>query len=407
MRSTLSQSLKNTRVLISGASIAGPALAFWLQRYGFSVTIVEHTPTLRVGGYKIDLRGKAIDVVKKMGIYPQIKTANVEMLTAGFINDSSEIIAEMPADFLAMRENDDVELLRADLSRILYDVTHEKCEYIFNDSIRAITQSKHGVEIDFTNGVSRTFDLLIGADGIHSNVRSLVFGHESMFSYPIGNYYFSIYSLENYLHLDRYEFFYSQINKLVNVYGTKNSDTMKALFIFNAPTAALNHQNINTQKNIVREVYADAKWEVPRLLSALNSTPDFYFDEIKQIRMKSWHKNRVVLLGDAAYAPSLGSGQGTSMAIIGAYILAGEIFAAQGNYETAFNQYESEMHSFVKYNHKLGVTIMQQMVPKANSWLQKLIQKIISYLPLQNVVIKRLRNQIRYAANCIKLKDYE
>jgi 2-polyprenyl-6-methoxyphenol hydroxylase-like FAD-dependent oxidoreductase len=207
--------LENKHVLISGASIAGPALAFWLHHYGSTVTIVEQAPILRIGGYKVDIRGKAVDVVKAMGLYEKICDCKVDMKTAIFVNEDGKKIAEMTADFLGMKEGDDIELLRGDLSRILYEATCNNCEYIFNDSIKSVRQDDQGIEVDFASGSSRKFDLLVGADGFHSNVRSLIFGDESNFSYDLGGYYFAICTIENCLDLHRSEIFYSKINKIV------------------------------------------------------------------------------------------------------------------------------------------------------------------------------------------------
>lgn len=395
----------NKSVLISGASIAGPALAFWLNQYGFDVTIVEVAPALRRGGYKIDIRGKAVDVVKKMGIYEAIRNASAEMISASFINDDGKKIIEMPADSLGMREGDDIELLRGDLSQILYEATRNTCEYIFNDSIKSVRQLDQQVEIDFINGPSRQFDFLVGADGVHSTVRSLVFGDEANFSYDLGDYFYAIYTVENHLNLDRRELFYSKENKLVNIYSTKNSKHAKALFIFRSPGVHYNRRDVSQQKNILLKHYADAGWEVPFLLSAMDKSPDFYFDAAKQIRMDKWSKERTVLVGDAAYSPTLGSGQGTSLALIGSYVLAGELFAAH-NYKTAFAEYEKEMRKFVALNQKLGEIVLQQMIPKSHTWLQSLMLKMKSYFSMDNTSLEKLQNQFREAANSIRLKKY-
>jgi len=401
-------SLKNKNVLISGASIAGPALAFWLQRYGFTVTVMEQAPGLRVGGHKIDIRGKTTDIVKKMGLYEKIQHSSADIKTASFVSEEGKKTVEMPADFLGMREPNDVELLRADLSRILYESTCNSCEYIFNDAIKSVKQDDQEVKIDFVKSPSRKFDLLVGADGFHSSVRSLVFGKESHFSHNLGDYYVAIYSMENYLNLDRSEIFYSSMNKLASIGNTKGCQNAQAQFIFRSSELNYDYRDIQQQKDILSKMYANDGWEIPILLGAMDKAPDFYFDTVRQIRMDTWSKDRTILIGDAAYCPCLASGQGASMALVGAYVLAGELFVALGDHKIAFVEYEKEMKAFVKTNQQLGEMVMRQMVPKSERWIQSAMNKLISSLPfLQTFFIKKLRKQFLYAANCIHLKDYE
>lgn len=399
--------LKNKEILISGASIGGPALAWWLSYYGFEPTVVERAPSLRGGGYKIDLRGAATEIIKRMGLYEKVADASCDMTDASFVNDFGKVKARMPSSFIGMREPEDVELMRGDLSKIIHDDTVKDCTYIFNDSITSVIDKGEKLEVKFEHSDSREFDLVIGADGIHSNVRSKIFGPESKYLHNLGDYFFAIFSTPNHLNLDRHELFYAQAGRVCNMYSTKNSKNAKALFIFKSPGFKYDYRNVEQQKNKVAQTFADSKWEVPELLKSMKKAGDFYFDTVNQIHMEHWSTGRVALIGDAAYGPSLASGQGSSIAIVGAYVLAGELFAAAGDYKVAFRAYEKEMRNFIEKNQKLGEHV-KQMVPSSNYSLtmQLLMIRLMPYLPMSGMIVKKIREEVYSAANGINLKTY-
>ncbi|QXV66781.1 FAD-dependent monooxygenase [Mucilaginibacter sp. 21P] len=400
--------MKSKTILISGASIAGPTLAWWLSYYGFDVTVVERAPELRRGGYKIDLRGAAVEVIKRMGLYEKVKDEQAGMTGAAFVNDKGKILARLPANLIGLRQNDDVELMRGDLSRIIYEDTVTKCRYLFNDSIDTITEQGEQLAVTFKNSQSQLFDLVIGADGIHSHVRSLAFGPESAFMQNLGDYFFAIYSVPNYLKLDRSELFYAKADRVCNLYRTRNSADAKALFIFRSPGFNYDYRNQTLQKDQLKQTFADMGWEVPKVLAYLHEAPDFYFDTVQQVHMKAWSSGRIALLGDAAWAPSLASGQGTSMAVVGAYVLAGELFKAQGDHQIAYPSYETAMRPFIEKNQLLGRHV-KQMVPSSN-WrlrLQLMMIRLMPYLPMGNLIIKKMLEEVSVAANGIRLHDYK
>jgi 2-polyprenyl-6-methoxyphenol hydroxylase-like FAD-dependent oxidoreductase len=400
--------MKSKSVLISGASIAGPALGYWLNRYGYDVSIVEKAAQLREGGYKIDIRGVAVEVVKRTGIYMDVKELSCDMLGASFVDDDGKKIVDFPAELIGMREEDDVELMRGDLSKLLYIMTYKNCKYIFNDSITELIETQDGIYAKFEKGDDRTYDLVIGADGIHSNVRKLIFGKEEQFTHSFGDYYFAICSTTNHLKLDRQELFYGAANKVVNVYSTKDSTEAKALFAFRS--ADFKYDRKDTGQNIeqIRKMFSDMKWQVPALLKSIDNSPHFYFDTVNQIRMTSWSSGRVALIGDAAYGPSWASGQGTSMALVGAYLLAGELLRAEDNYQEAFKSFQDLMQDFVEKNQKLGESV-HEIVPKSKFglWMQIKLLRFMPYLPGTGIIIKKMKAKVKIAANAVELPQYE
>jgi len=331
------------RVLISGAGIAGLTVAYWLQRYGFAPTIVERAPSLLTGGYKIDVRGTALHVLRRMGIHDAVVAASTDMQGALLVDKDGKVINEMSGDAFGHRVGEDLEIVRGTLCQILMDHISD-AEFIFGDSIQAISQASDGVQVEFKKNRPREFDLVIGADGLHSNVRGIVFGDESRFVRDLG-LYLCVYTVPNYLKLDRMEMQYSELGRVAAIWSSRGDANAKACFGFVAPTV-IDLRDRAQQQQVLANVYNGIGWEVPRLLEMMPGAADYYFDAAAQICMDHWSRGRVVLVGDAGYCASPMSGQGTSLALIGAYVLAGELAAASGAYQTAFDQYEKEMRSF-------------------------------------------------------------
>jgi 2-polyprenyl-6-methoxyphenol hydroxylase-like FAD-dependent oxidoreductase len=397
----------NRNILISGSGVAGLTLAYWLHRFGFKVTVVEQVPVLRDGGYKVDVRGSALDVIEKMGILSCVRQKSTGMLGASFVNDAGKRIATMDADLFGGRGHGDIEIMRGDLVRILHDETSQDVEYVFNDSIASISQRENGVDVTFLRGGTRTFDIVVGADGLHSKVRALAFGDEVRFARHFGHY-IAIFTTPNHLGLDRWELLYATPGKTVNIYSTQQNKAAVAYLMFSAPFTENVIRDINRQKEFVTRVFDGSRWEVPRLLAQIDDAPDFYFDSISQIHMDQWSVHRTVLLGDAGYCASPASGQGTSLAIVGAYTLAGELALAAGHHETAFAEYEKTMRNFVLLNQSLADGNLKGIVlqSKAHIWFQTRMIRMLPHIPGKDRIVGRIADAIHKAAVAIDLKNY-
>lgn len=335
-----------THVLISGASVAGPALAYWLRRHGMTATVVERADAIRPGGLAVDFRGSAMTVLDRMGILDELRTHATHAGDATVVDADGNKIATMPGEIFA----GELEVLKTDLTRILYDLTKADTEYVFGDSVAALTETGDGVHVDFERGPSRTFDLVVGADGLHSKVRSLAFGPKETFTRPMG-YAFATFGLPNHLHLENTGLSHVAGDRSVNVFASGDNTIARAMLMFPAENVP---RDRTAQQEATQAAYAGIGWEVPNLLAAMPAAKDFYFDELSQIELPSWSTGRVALVGDAGYCASPMSGRGTSQALLGAYVLAGELTRA--DHPAAFAAYERTLRDYVAANHEMGRT---------------------------------------------------
>lgn len=364
--------MKTTTILISGASIAGPALAYWLRHHGFRPTVLERAPQIRPGGQAIDVRGAALDVVARMGLLAEVRAAGTRMRGMSIVDgDGHELMRNTEATLTGGRiDSPDVELMRDDLAHLLHTATRDGVEYVFDDTITGLDEDATGVAVRFARGAPRRFDLVIGADGLHSNVRRLAFGPESRFIRHLGTY-LAIFSVENFLELDHWQMYHHTAEAMVGIYSARDNREARAMLGFGSPPLEFDFRDIARQKQLVAEKFAGVGWITPRLLAAMATAPDFYLDSMSQIYLERWSQGRVALVGDAACCSSPMSGQGSSVALVGAHVLAGELAAARGDHVAGFAAYEAAMRPYVALNQQLALAAIDQKAPPDAEALQR------------------------------------
>ncbi|GGU70441.1 FAD-dependent monooxygenase [Lentzea flava] len=339
-------------VLISGASIAGPALAFWLRRHGVDVTVVEKAQTLRGGGYPIDIRGTALGVVERMGLLPRLREVHVDTRRITFLNADGSQAASLRPESVSGGDVSDLEVRRSDLAEILFDAVRDDVEFLFEDSIATMNDHAGGVDVTFRSGLRRTYDHVIGADGLHSVVRALTFGPEEQFHRYLG-YCFAGFTMPNHFGLKHEAVIWNEPGRAAALYAIGDGETVHGFLPFvraEAPFGAFHDPQ--AQRDLVASAYAGDGWEVPRMVEAMRTADDLFFDTVSQIRLPRWSSGRVALVGDAAYAPSFLTGQGSSLALVGAYVLAGHLATAP-DHTAAFEAYERVTRPFVEANQGL------------------------------------------------------
>ncbi len=334
--------MKNLNVLISGASIAGPALAHWLTRYGCTVTLVERAASVRPGGQAVDFKGPTHrTVLARMGILEEVRKRATGGQDQTVVDAAGRPRAVIPGEFTG----GEIEIRRGDLAELLHERTAADCEYVFGDTITSLTETANGVDVTFAHAAPRRFDLVVGADGIHSNVRRLAFGPEHDYVKFLGHYYALAELGEQ---VDGGEaVMYNEPGRMAAVGGPKAS----AFFVFASPELDFDRTDVERQRALLIDAYRGVGWRVPDLLTKVPRAREFYLDSLARVTIDHYSRGRVVLLGDAAYGNTLG-GFGTGLAIVGAYVLAGELLAAHGDHRAAFARYEEQFRGYAKISQR-------------------------------------------------------
>ena len=349
--------------LISGVGIAGATLAFWLHKYGIEPTLVELAPALRSSGYVIDFWGLGYDIAEKMGLLPDITRIGYHTQELRIVDEDGRRLSGFGVQlFRELTGGRYVTIGRGDLSKLICDQISGSCEIIFGDSIAGLRETGGEVHVQFEHGAERRFDLVIGADGLHSRVRKLVFGPQDRYEKDLG-YRVAAFETTGYRRRDELVYIvHSAPGRQVGRLALHDGQTL-FLFIFASGSEPEAHR-VAAQKAMLRKAFQGGGWELPRILTALDTCDDLYFDRVSQIRMAAWSRGRIALVGDAAFCVSLLAGQGSALAMTAAYVLAGELATLQHQPQEAFRRYEERLRPFIDRKQRAAERFASAFVPR-------------------------------------------
>jgi 2-polyprenyl-6-methoxyphenol hydroxylase-like FAD-dependent oxidoreductase len=338
--------MKPRTVLISGAGTARPTVAYWLAHHGFRPTVVERATALRSSGSPVDVRGPAVTVAERMGIMPHLRDAGTDVIGMRFVNAAGRQVGRV--NLRALRHaagSREVELPRGDLAAILHAASRDRAEFLYDDSIVAVDQDAGGVDVSFHRAPPRRFDLLVGADGLHSAVRRLAFGPECDFVRHTGIYVATT-RLGGPAAQDGHVVMYNTPGRAVAVHPSRG-DALAFFAFRSAAVPDFDFRDTAQHKRLLAAAFAHAAWRVPELLDRAQGSDDLFFDSVSQVRLPLWTRGRTALLGDAASCVSL-FGDGSSLAMAGAFTLASELAAAPSDHGLAFRRYEATHRAVVE-----------------------------------------------------------
>ncbi|HVU68927.1 MAG TPA: FAD-dependent monooxygenase [Ktedonobacteraceae bacterium] len=377
------------RVLISGGGIAGLTLAYWLRQYHISSVIIERASTIRRDGYAIDFLGTGYDVADRMGLIDQLRARQIPFEALVYVNKNGKTIARLDMTLIRkLTEEKYMGLMRETLEEVLYEALAGSVEVRFGHWIERINANPDAVEVTFNDGTSETFDLLIGADGVHSQTRALAFGPEEQFSRYLG-YTIACYQLADRYGVGKMFKMYNEPGRMAAAYCTPEADRLLLLFMYQSPQP----EHIPRERRLsrLREVFAGMGWLTEQFLSDVDPAENIFLDAVIQIQMPTWHQGRVALVGDACDCPTLLSGQGASLAMGGAYLLARALHDT-ADYQEAFRRYEQQMSAYVLEQQKSGRSFARTFLP--GSPLGLFVQQMAMKVLLREAFGGLLRRQV-------------
>ena len=368
------------RIAISGAGIAGPSLAHWLYRRGHEPTLIEKAPRFRTGGYVIDFWGVGYTIAERMGVLPEVLKGGYSFREIRLVDRRGRNVGGFSTDvFRRITNGRFTSLPRGELAVIIYRTIENHVETVFDNSISGIEESERGVRVAFERGAARDFDLVVGADGLHSTVRRLAFGSEEKFEKKLG-YSVATFEVEGYRPRDEliYVAHASPGRQFARI-ALRHDRTMFLLVFRTELMNGLEPSNLAETRAVLRNVFGDAGWESPQILEAMERAGNIYFDRVSQIRIGTWSQGRVALIGDAASAVSLLAGEGTGLALMQAYVLAGELDRARGDYRAAFRNYESQVRAFVEGKQIAAENFASSFLPETavGLWLRNQVTRLM------------------------------
>lgn len=363
--------LLNKNILVSGASIAGLSTAYWLAKLGCKVTVVEIASELRTAGAAVDLRETAIEIANRMGIVKQLEEHKLGVELVEFKN--ADDITEGSIKLINEGEevtSDEIEIERDKFLGILFDKLESNVEFMFNDSIIALEETTNNINVVFKNGFPRSFDLVIGCDGMHSAVRRIWFGQEKDYTHFL-QAYFSISTVNKLLIKQKTMQMFNVPDKAITL-NAYNNKTDIILCFFSEKEISYNYRDNEWQRKVILEQFAGAGWKTEELLQEMQQSNNFYFDKFAQVKMPSWTKGRVALVGDAGYCASPAAGMGGSLAMIGATALCDALQKYNGNYELAFQEYNTVLRPFIeKIQAGAELNVKENFIPRTEEAIRK------------------------------------
>jgi 2-polyprenyl-6-methoxyphenol hydroxylase-like FAD-dependent oxidoreductase len=384
--------MKRPPILISGAGIAGSTLAYWLHRRGFEPTLIERASRFRESGYMIDFWGIGYDVAESMGLLPQLNRAGYKIDRLTFVNEKDDISSELRGDALRRAIGERfISLPRGDLARAIFDTIAGKIEVIFSESVKSVRTDSKAVEVAFKNSPSRRFGVVAGCGGLHSTIRSLVFGSEDQFEKYLG-YYAASFITTGYSRRNEHTYLsYAAPGRQISRYALRGDHTA-FLFVFSREQPLKKQPDREEIKKLLWNAFGRDSWtEIAEIFDHLERCNDLCFDAVSQIQMPAWSSGLSVLVGDAAYAPSLLAGEGAGLAMAGAYILAGELERANGDHAAAFFSYECRLRNFIQRKQLSARRNAGSFAPKTRTGLfaRNVVLRLASNPIVSNWIMRR------------------